>query len=128
MPADTRLGFAGFRAEPQVTRPLQRDTKLLQIERKDDGPLWAWTPAMLLVMGMNLDPRSPASASPPSASAGGSEGLSPQSGRGGRVIFAHIGHWATSIAFFAPVVVLPLGLFLAVRFSGRAPSGPASPE
>ncbi len=54
MPADRAVGFAGFPAEPQVTRPLQRDTKLLQIERKDDGPLWAWTPAMLLVMSMNL--------------------------------------------------------------------------
>jgi hypothetical protein len=54
MPADPALGFPGFPARAQVTRPLERDTKLLQIERKDDGPLWAWTPAMLLVMGLNL--------------------------------------------------------------------------
>ena len=54
MPADAVVGFAGFPAEPRVTRPLQRDTTLLQIERKDDGPLWAWTPAMLAVMAMNL--------------------------------------------------------------------------
>ena len=43
-------------------------------------------------------------------------------------VFAHIGHWTTSLAFFAPVVVLPLGLFLAARFSDRAPSDGASPE
>ncbi len=54
MPADPAVKFAGYAAEPQVTRPLQRDTKLLQIERKEDGPLWAWKPAMLIVMVMNL--------------------------------------------------------------------------
>jgi hypothetical protein len=54
MPPDRALGFTGFPARARVTRPLVRDTKLLQIERKDDGPLWAWTPAMLLVMGLNL--------------------------------------------------------------------------
>ncbi len=38
-------------------------------------------------------------------------------------------YWGyNSIAFFAPVMVLPLGLFLVARFSGRAPRGGASPE
>lgn len=54
MPADPAVQFAGFPAEAQVTRPLVRDTKLLQIERKEDGPQWAWTPALLLVMTLNL--------------------------------------------------------------------------
>ena len=30
-------------------------------------------------------------------------------------VFAHFGHWGTSLAFFAPVIVLPLGLFLVAR-------------
>jgi hypothetical protein len=54
MPADPAVDFAGFPAEAQVTRPMLRDTKLIQIERKADGPLWAWKPAMLLVMSLNL--------------------------------------------------------------------------
>lgn len=56
MPADAPLGFAGFAAptDGPATRPLQRDTELMQIERKDDGPMWAWTPAMLFVMALNL--------------------------------------------------------------------------
>lgn len=56
MPSDAPLGFAGFAApiDGPVTRSMQRDTKLLQIERKDDGPTWAWTPAMLFVMALNL--------------------------------------------------------------------------
>jgi len=54
MPGDPVLGFAGFAAERQVTRPMVRDTELLQIERKDDAPLWAWTPALLAVMALNL--------------------------------------------------------------------------
>lgn len=56
MPVDAPLGFAGFAAptDGAVTRPMQRDTQLLQIERKDDGPLWVWTPAMLFVMALNL--------------------------------------------------------------------------
>ena len=43
-------------------------------------------------------------------------------------VFAHIGHWTTSLAFFAPVVVLPLGLFLVARFSGQGPSDGASTD
>lgn len=56
MPTDPALKFAGFAAPTAgpVVRPMVRDTKLLQIERKDDGPMWAWTPAMLLVMALNL--------------------------------------------------------------------------
>jgi hypothetical protein len=54
MPADPALHFAGFPALDRATRPMMRDTRLLQIERKDDGPLWAWTPALLLVMTLNL--------------------------------------------------------------------------
>ena len=54
MPGDAAIGFAGYPAEGQVTRQMVRDAELLQIERKDDGPLWAWTPALLLVMALNL--------------------------------------------------------------------------
>jgi hypothetical protein len=54
MPPDPALHFAGFPARAQVTRPMLADTKLLQIERKNDGPMWAWTPALLLVMTLNL--------------------------------------------------------------------------
>lgn len=44
------------------------------------------------------------------------------------MILAHIGHWTTSLAFFAPVVILPLGLFLAMRLSDRAPTDGPSPD
>jgi hypothetical protein len=54
MPADPAVDFAGFAAKPQATRAMVRDTTLLQIERKDDGPGWAWTPAMLLVLACDL--------------------------------------------------------------------------
>ncbi|WP_354700669.1 hypothetical protein DSM112329_00954 [Paraconexibacter sp. AEG42_29] len=57
MPADAAVDFAGF-AAPAVgttaTRTMLRDTKLMQIERKEDGPTWAWMPAMLLVLGLDL--------------------------------------------------------------------------
>jgi hypothetical protein len=32
-------------------------------------------------------------------------------------VFAHFGHWSTSLAFFAPVIVLPLGLYIVARRS-----------
>jgi hypothetical protein len=35
-------------------------------------------------------------------------------------VFAHFGHWTTSLAFFAPVVILPLGLFLTARAGQRS--------
>jgi len=31
-------------------------------------------------------------------------------------ILAHLGHWTTSLAFFGPVMVLPLALYLITRF------------
>jgi hypothetical protein len=54
MPADPGVEFAGFPARPRVTRAMARDSKLLQIERREDGPTWAWTPALALVMALNL--------------------------------------------------------------------------
>lgn len=54
MPADAAVGFAGYPAEPQVTREMTRDTTLLQLERRDDAPLWAWTPATILVLTMDI--------------------------------------------------------------------------
>jgi hypothetical protein len=56
MPADPVLKFPGFAAPTggPVQRALVRDTRLLQIERKNDGPLWAWTPAFLLVLVCDL--------------------------------------------------------------------------
>ncbi|PTL59770.1 hypothetical protein [Paraconexibacter algicola] len=54
MPADPALDFAGFAAEPVATRTMIRDTKLLQIERREDGPTWAWMPALLLVLAMDV--------------------------------------------------------------------------
>ncbi len=54
MPADAAVDFPGFPAQRRVTRPMLKDTELMQIERKDDGPDWAWMPALLLVLGCDL--------------------------------------------------------------------------
>jgi len=54
MPADPALDFAGFEALPVATHAMVKDTKLLQIERKDDGATWAWMPALLLVLALDL--------------------------------------------------------------------------
>lgn len=54
MPADPAVKFAGFPAEANVTRPMLKDTKLMQIERRDDGPNWAWMPALLLVLACDF--------------------------------------------------------------------------
>ena len=54
MPPDPPVGFPGYRAEPRTTRAMVSDTELLQVERRKDGPRWAWTPAMLLVLGSDL--------------------------------------------------------------------------
>jgi hypothetical protein len=54
MPRDPAADFAGVRAAPQATRPLGAETRLLQTERKKDGPLWAWTPVMSLVLLADL--------------------------------------------------------------------------
>ncbi len=53
-PADPALGFAGFSADPQITRAFMADTTLMQIERKDDVPAWAWTVATIAVLSTNL--------------------------------------------------------------------------
>jgi hypothetical protein len=31
-------------------------------------------------------------------------------------VLAHVGHWTTSLAFFGPVLILPLALYLMARF------------
>ena len=57
LPRDTAIDFAGIAAPAAgaaVTRTMTEDTKLLQLERKDDGPTWAWTPAFLLVLAGDL--------------------------------------------------------------------------
>ncbi len=56
MPGDEAIGFAGFPApvKTEAVRPMVRDTTLLQIERKPDGPYWAWKPAFLFVIGFDL--------------------------------------------------------------------------
>ncbi|MCW3041832.1 MAG: hypothetical protein JWM31_3737, partial [Solirubrobacterales bacterium] len=54
MPADPAVGFAGFPARAQATRAMMKDTKLMQIERRNDGPDWAWMPALLLVLASDL--------------------------------------------------------------------------
>lgn len=53
-PADRAIGFAGYPERPVVTRALMGDTELMQLERRDDAPLWAWTPATVLVLSLNL--------------------------------------------------------------------------
>lgn len=35
------------------------------------------------------------------------------------VVLAHIGHWTTQLAFFGPVIVLPLGLYVVVLIERR---------
>lgn len=56
MPADPVLAFAGYPAPVAgpADRTMLRDTTLLQIERKKDGPLWAWKPAFLAVIAADL--------------------------------------------------------------------------
>lgn len=46
-------------------------------------------------------------------------------------VLAHVGHWATNLAFFGPVIVLPLGLYVMVLLERRRevddePGHPAS--
>jgi len=53
-PADPPLGFAGFPADPHMTRAFMPDTALLQIERKGDVPAWAWMTATVTVLSLNL--------------------------------------------------------------------------
>ena len=54
MPADPELDFAGFPARETVTRDFARDTTFFQVERRDDAPRWAWTPASILVLSLNI--------------------------------------------------------------------------
>ena len=35
------------------------------------------------------------------------------------LVLAHIGHWTTNLAFFGPVIVLPLGLYAVVLIERR---------
>jgi len=51
---DPAIDFAGYPARPQVTRTMVPDTKLMQIERRRDAPMWAWKPATILVLSTNL--------------------------------------------------------------------------
>ncbi len=53
-PADRAIAFRGYAERPQVTRTMVPDTKLMQLERKGDAPMWAWTPATVLVLSTNL--------------------------------------------------------------------------
>lgn len=53
-PKDPEIEFAGYALEPTVARPMINDHDLLQTERKDDGPTWAWRPASIIVLSLNL--------------------------------------------------------------------------
>lgn len=39
------------------------------------------------------------------------------------LVLAHIGHWTTSLAFFGPVIVLPLGLYAWLLLERRRARG-----
>lgn len=53
-PPDPGIGFAGYPDRPHVDRAMVSDTKLMQIERRDDAPMWAWVPATLAVLAANV--------------------------------------------------------------------------
>jgi hypothetical protein len=53
-PADPAIGFAGFPELPVSTRALVPDVQIMQLERKQDAPMWAWKPATILVLSLNL--------------------------------------------------------------------------
>lgn len=53
-PADPAINFAGFPLFAATTRPFGPDAELMQVERKEDAPDWAWRPAALTVLGLNL--------------------------------------------------------------------------
>lgn len=53
-PADPLINFPGYPIETQVTRALGPDAELMQVERRDDAPEWAWRPATILVLSLNL--------------------------------------------------------------------------
>lgn len=53
-PADAELDFAGFPAQPQMTRAFMGDTALMQIERKAGVSSLAWNAATIAVLSTNL--------------------------------------------------------------------------
>ena len=54
MPADPAIPAAEIPAAAQFTRPLQRDTEVLQRERDFDVPAWLWGGAAALVLALYL--------------------------------------------------------------------------
>jgi hypothetical protein len=54
MAADPGIPAAEIPAAPQFTRPLQRDTEVLQRERDFDIPTWLWGGATALVLSIYL--------------------------------------------------------------------------
>lgn len=53
-PADPAVNFAGFPEFTSVVRPFGPDAELMQVERRDDAPDWAWRPAVISVLSLNL--------------------------------------------------------------------------
>lgn len=53
-PADPAVNFAGFPEFTSVVRPFGPDAELMQVERRDDAPDWAWRPAVITVLSFNL--------------------------------------------------------------------------
>ena len=54
MPADPAIPAAEIPAAPHFSRPLQRDTEVLQRERDFDIPTWLWGSATVLVLALYL--------------------------------------------------------------------------
>jgi hypothetical protein len=54
MPADPAIPAAEVPAATRFTRPLQRDTEVLQRERDFDVPAWLWGAAATVVMALYL--------------------------------------------------------------------------
>jgi hypothetical protein len=146
MPADPAVGFAGFPAVAKVTRPMVRDTKLLQIEQGrwaavglDPGAVVRHGPQLGVDGGCGSSLRSRGTGrlcgrrsvrAPPGEVRRCHRPASPRARslgdrrreRGGvmsTLVLAHIGHWTTSLAFFGPVVLLPLGLYGAAVMERR---------
>ena len=53
-PADPAINFAGYPEFTSVVRPFGPDAELMQVERRPDAPDWAWRPASLTVLSLNL--------------------------------------------------------------------------
>ena len=53
-PADPAVNFAGFPEFTSVVRPFGPDAELMQVERRQDAPEWAWRPAVITVLSLNL--------------------------------------------------------------------------